>query len=180
MLIRRLLYRWSANLPARFIDHEGTPYMERHYVGTLAGVRIYLHRFVASDPEGLHDHPFRRSVSLILAGWYWEDRWSRRIKRRWFNVIGPDDFHRVVLPDSGHDVWTLFFHNARTKPWGFMREIRKDNNGFPVYEYHTQSEPNDPAYSSWFKTAPKAQELRATARNIPLGKNAYSAGLAPK
>lgn len=158
--------------------HEGKPYLERHYVCTVFGVRVYLHRFVACDEDGVHDHPFRYSVSLILAGWYYEDRWAKRYVRRWFNFIGPNDFHRVVLPHhASHDVWTLFMHVPRTKPWGFLRAVAKGLHG-PVFEYRPQSEPNDPALSTWHLTAPKARELRKQAEfQVPLGMNAYAAGL---
>lgn len=169
-MLRRLLYALSARLPARFIDHEGQPYLERYYVATLPGLRVYLHRFVGSDPDGVHDHPFRHSASLILAGWYYEDRLEggqivRRV-RRWWNRIGPADFHRVVLP--GHsDVWTLFLHTARTKHWGFLRP----DPALPdaALRYVDQSQPQDPPFSQWHRTALRGAQLRATCRTVPLG-----------
>ncbi len=185
MLARRLCYWLQGLLPTRHISHMGHPYLERSYVGTLLGVRIYLHRFVACDEDGLHDHPFRWSGSLILAGWYHEDLWSGRVKRRFFNVIGPNRFHRVVLPENeGADVWTLFFHTPRVKPWGFLRSVRAGQHG-PEMAYVPHSEPDDPAFSRWHLSAPSGRALRRDpARNvgggpafdIPLGRNAYSAG----
>ena len=177
-MLRRLLYWWSGCLPARHILHEGKPYLERHYVCTIGGVRVYLHRFVACDEDGVHDHPFLYSLSLILAGWYYEDRWAKRYIRRWFNFIGPNTFHRVVLPHHApHDVWTLFLHVPRSKPWGFLRAFAKGADG-PLYQYTPQSEPDDPALSSWHLTAPKGRDVRkAAAIQIPLGMNAYAAGV---
>jgi hypothetical protein len=178
-MIRRLLYRISASLPARYILHGDKPYLERYYVCTLFGIRVYLHRFVACDEDGVHDHPFRYSLSMILAGWYYEDRWARRYVRRWLNFIGPNDFHRVVLPHHApHDVWTLFSHVPRSKAWGFLRAVAQGNDG-PVFEYLPQSEPDDPALSSWHLTAPKGRDLRKMPTNlhVPLGMNAYAAGL---
>lgn len=178
-MIRRLLYWFTGHLPARYILHDGKPYLERYYLCTLGHVRMYLHRFVACDEDGVHDHPFRYSLSLILAGWYYEDRWAKRYVRRWFNFIGPNDFHRVVLPHHApHDVWTLFSHVPRTKPWGFLRASAKGAHG-PVFEYLPQSEPDDPGLSSWHLTAPKGRDLRATntAISIPLGRNAYAVGV---
>lgn len=179
MLIRRLLYWISGFLPARHIRHDGKPYLERYYVGTVCSVRLYLHRFVACDEDGVHDHPFRYSLSLLLAGWYYEDRWGARYLRRWFNFIGPNDFHRVVLPrEAPHDVWTLFCHVPRTKPWGFLRASRQGVHG-PVFEYTPQSDPSDPALSDWHKTAPTGRLLRELSPHaqVPLGQNAYAAGL---
>jgi hypothetical protein len=176
-MLRRLLSKISDRLPARHIRHEGKPYLERYYVGTVLGIRIYLHRFVACDEDGLHDHPFRYSLSLLLAGWYYEDRWGKRYTRRWFNFIGPNDFHRVVLPShAAHDVWTLFMHVPRTKPWGFLRASAQGAHG-PVFQYLPQSEPSDPALSLWHLTAPTGAQLRAKSdMPVPLGMNAYAAG----
>lgn len=184
MLIRRLCYWLQGRLPTRHIAHLGQPYLERSYVGTLFGVRIYLHRFVACDEDGLHDHPFAWSGSLILAGWYYEDHWVGRVRRRWFNLIGPNRFHRVVLPEhAGHDVWTLFFHTPRIKPWGFLRPTAAGRHGAQM-TYTPQSAPDDPAFSDWHRTAPDGRTLRTEpsrnvsgpAFDVPLGKNAYSAG----
>ncbi|MGE0313430.1 MAG: hypothetical protein AB7P21_17615 [Lautropia sp.] len=185
-LARRLCYALQGRLPTRHISHAGAPYLERSYVATLFGVRIYLHRFVACDEDGVHDHPFRHAASLILAGWYWEDQWASRRKQRWFNRIGPNKLHRVVLPEaSGADVWTLFLHSPRVKPWGVMRSVDDGPQG-PALRYEPQSDPDDPTHSTWHRRAPTGRALRADpARNIsgpafdiPLGLNAYSAGLA--
>ena len=187
MMMRRLCYALQGALPTRHITHEGLPYLERSYVGTLFGVRAYLHRFVACDEDGVHDHPFRWSVSFILAGWYHEDHWAGRVTRRWVNLIGPNRFHRVVLPEAeGRDVWTLFLHTPRVKPWGFLRPTSQGRHG-PVMTYAPESDFEDPAFSQWHLTAPKGAQLRVDgslnlgggpAFNIPLGMNAYSAGLA--
>lgn len=184
--MRKLLFWLQGKLPTRHISHNDMPYMERSYVGTAFGVRVYLHRFVASDEDGLHSHPWRASLSLILAGWYYEDLWSRRVVRRFFNYIGPDVLHRVVLPKHAqHDVWTLFFHTARNRPWGALRPIANGVHG-PILRYDPLSDPTDPAFSNWHLTAPRGAALRkdpslnirGPAFSIPLGQNAYAAGLA--
>ena len=187
-MIRRLCYWLQGKLPTRHISHMGQPYLERSYVGTLFGIRIYLHRFVACDEDGVHDHPFLWSGSLILAGWYYEDLWVGRVKRRWFNLIGPNKFHRVVLPEhTGKDVWTIFFHTARVKPWGFLRPVAQSSHG-DAMAYIPQSEPDDPAFSRWHESALSGAQLRvhpeknfggAHAIQVPFGKNAYSAGITP-
>ena len=53
-LLYRFLYWWSGHLPLRLISKAGGPYLERYYLFTLFGHRFYLHRFVASDPDGWH------------------------------------------------------------------------------------------------------------------------------
>ena len=178
-MLRRLLYKITNSLPTRYINHGEGPYLERYYVGTAWGVRCYLHRFVASDEDGIHSHPFRYSLSLILAGWYFEDRWLVRRIKRFINYIGPSDFHRVVLPDNGKDVWTLFMHTARVQPWGFLRAVDNTPAGSATCVYRSESEPNDPAFSSWHLTEPKAHEMRKKYLEIPLGTSAPAGAIRP-
>ena len=141
--MKRLLYWITSHLPCRIISDAGRPYLERYYLCTVFGIRFYLHRFVDSDPgRGLHDHPWPWAASIILHGWYWEER--RGIEKseiarmlavefgtegivrnrvRWFNWLLGDNFHRVVLPlvpikgdgvwyNHTQPCWTLFFHKA--------------------------------------------------------------------
>lgn len=167
-MLRALLHRVAAMLPARFIDHNGKPYLERHYLCTILNTRVYLHRFVDSDPDGLHNHPFLKSCSFIIAGWYFEHKPDNVVNiKRWFNKIGPEDFHRIVLPDNGKDVWTIFFHSPRVRPWGFLRKATPESEP----DLQIESAPNDPAFSTWHLTAPTADVLRRTVRHIPCGLN---------
>lgn len=127
--MNRLLYAISGRLPCRIITDNDSPYLERYYLCTVLGVTFYLHRFVASDPDrGLHDHPWSWAFSLVLSGWYLEERRSllndglAQRPVRWFNVLTGDSFHRVILPPGVGSCWTLFCHSAENvKSWGFMR-----------------------------------------------------------
>lgn len=94
------LYWLTSRLPCRIISDDGTPYLERYYLGTVFGVRFYLHRFVGSDPaRGLHDHPWAWARSIVLSGWYFEERRDgKRHKVKWYNKLTGDTFHRVILP----------------------------------------------------------------------------------
>lgn len=145
-LIDKLLYWFTGRLPCRIISDDGKPYLERYYLGTLLGVRFYIHRFVGSDPaRGLHDHPWPWAGSIVLSGWYWEETRTGMHKVRWVNKLTGDSFHRVVLPkneqrliatvtasgvsfeEEEQPCWTLFFHRATyTKPWGFLRTVSDD------------------------------------------------------
>lgn len=128
----------TAKLPCRIIGDDA-PYLERYYLMTVFGIRLYIHRFVGSDPDrGLHDHPFSWAISLILSGWYFEQT-RRGVKRfRWINFLTSDSFHRVILPrDASADMcrptpwhklptecWSLFIHRAdRAKRWGFWHPL---------------------------------------------------------
>lgn len=182
-LVRKLLERVSKELPAHDIRHNGRPYLRRYYVGTLFGVRVYLHHFVGSDPDGLHNHPARFGASFILAGYYFEERrfcpqpYPRRV--RWFNIVNGDTMHRVIVPseleatiefseaipggwqnsylvdrpDLG--VWTLFAHTKKVARWATLKE----KGAFTQYYIHAPSFDMEGGHSTRFKTAPLGKEL---------------------
>lgn len=158
-MIRRLLYALADRLPCRIISDDGTPYLERYFLFRAAGVQCYLHRFVGSDPDcGLHDHPWRWAASLILAGWYLEERRRKDLtprRVRWFNLITGDTFHRVVMPDGARDVWTLFVHGPVVKRWGFLRE--EGRAGFWWWAPYTYPAGATVA-GDWWTTAPKGRD----------------------
>lgn len=181
-MIEKLLHWITDRLPCRFINDGERPYLERYYIGTLFGWRFYLHRFVGSDPDrGLHDHPWSRAFSIVLAGWYWEQTRSGTRKVRWFNSLTGDTFHRVVLPCSLGDhpadavcnslpgtpqpCWTLFFHRAGdVKPWGFLRKREMIGltllpEGTAIYQPYTYQ--REGSQKDWWLTAPLGREARA-------------------
>jgi hypothetical protein len=160
--MERLLLGITAELPAKAIKDGDRPYLERYYLGRAFGFIWYLHRFVASDPDrGLHDHPWRRAISLVLSGWYLEEtRLGTRVVR-WINLIGGADFHRVILPDE-RPVWTLFGHSERKHPkgWGFLRPYWLNEVGDAlVYEAHQDQDASSDS-AAWVKAAPKGREIR--------------------
>lgn len=169
--MRRFLTWLSDRLPAREITHQGQPYLERYYVGTLVGYwRVYLHRFVGSDPDGLHLHPWRWGCTVILAGWYLEQRRFGHRVVRWFGIVNGDTFHRVIKPE-GADVWTLFIHSPRVMNWGFLRElvhfsfgcmpgkIRRD----ATWRYEEVGDAEPKSHGDWHLKAPKGRDLRRAA-----------------
>lgn len=124
--MRRLLLWLTARLPVKPIARPGEPhFVEWYHVVTVLGLfRVQIHRFVASDPDGLHDHPWGWSRSVILAGGYAEERRDRKRARKpghTYAMTG-DTFHRVVLP-AGGECWTLFIHGPYVKQWGFLTPI---------------------------------------------------------
>lgn len=161
-MIRKILNRITDRLPARFINDGDRPYLERYYLCTMLGWRFYLHQFVGDDPDrGLHDHPWTRAYSIILAGWYIEETRSGKRPVKRFNSLTGDTFHRVVLPSSD-TVWTLFFHRVgRAKPWGFLRDhdttaAPRGTQVFTPYQY-TREGPQH----NWWLTAPKGRDVRS-------------------
>lgn len=121
-MIRRFLLWLTARMRVKVIGRPGQPYVEWYHVCTVLGLlRVQIHHFVRSDPDGLHDHPWGWACSLILAGPYLEQRRDRDRARRSGTayLLNGDTFHRVVLID-GRDVWTLFVHGPYKKHWGFL------------------------------------------------------------
>jgi hypothetical protein len=174
--IESLLYRLTDRLPCRIIDGEhGEPYLERYYLAGLFGWHTYLHRFVDSDPDrGLHDHPWRRAVSLVLTGGYDELRFAKppsagahveeppirsRHVRPWrLNLLRGTDYHRVVLR-GGRPAWTLFVHGPRVKGWGFLRGGHRKSMARDAADFR---------HRDWWRAAPSGRAMRA-ARRAPGG-----------
>lgn len=107
----------------RSISRDGQPYLERYFLLRLGRCALFLHVFLDSDIDDVHDHPWPWS-RLILKGSYREHHhdWT-------FDDCGPGnlvlwrparDLHRVELTDGL--VWTLFFHGPRCRQWGFYEK----------------------------------------------------------
>lgn len=149
----RDLFLWCmpflAALPfrRRTIMRNGKPYLTRIYLTPSTG-RLgkwwrnrfcgrFLHCFHMSDPDGLHNHPWKWARSVILRGAYVEVRCSsptpaqlelvnrgewRPIPRIFWpgdsNELTEATWHRVDLMSD--EVWTLFTVGPRHgKGWGF-------------------------------------------------------------
>ena len=139
--MNRQLYRLSAYLRCRVINGpDQQPYLERYHLLRLPfGYRVYLHRFVASDPgRGLHNHPWRHARSLVLSGRYQETRMlqansDNALHRRWlqagrWNYIPGTVYHRINIA-PGSECWSLFLHAPKSRDWGFIRrESYQDHN----------------------------------------------------
>lgn len=177
--MRAFLWWLSGLLPCRFINDGDTRYLERYYVGRLFGLTFYLHRFVASDPDrGKHSHPWKTAWSIILSGWYFEERMIGVHAVRWFNRLTYESFHRVILPmdlrpDQGDDnydrvtsilrqpggkppkeCWTLFFHTAgRPNNWGFLRQLADGSGTFQPFEYGKDNDSKKTPTDEWWKTS---------------------------
>lgn len=166
-MLRTLLFRLTAKRPCRLIKIDDQPYLERYYLGSLGNTTFYLHRFVSSDDErNVHDHPWRWSAALVLAGGYLEERlthfdpntgWGSRFRRLFpgrINYINPRAFHRITAPKP--DTWTLFMHGKRIKSWGFLE---KTDRGL---EYLLPAKCR--GHRKWWQTAP----IGAKAERVPM------------
>ena len=132
-LLNLLLFKFSAYCRCRVINGpDRQPYLERYHLLRLPfGYQVYLHRFVDSDPgRGLHNHPWKHALSLVLCGQYQETRMSnaragnrlqtRNMRAGRVNLISGDVFHRVNLA-PGSECWSLFIHGPKAKSWGFLQ-----------------------------------------------------------
>lgn len=167
----KVLYFVSGFLKGRVIRGPGgEPYLERYMVARWGSSALFLHRFLASDPDrGLHDHPWARSVSLIVGGGYQEKRLVSRDGAIWMkirevragdlNVIEGDDFHQVVLP-RGRYAWTLFYHGPRVKRWGFAvsADCALGQEG-PYATARYDEVPEEAREEPWELRAPKGRRL---------------------
>lgn len=113
---------------------ENEPYLERYYLFLRERNRfpfnVFLHKFLKSDPDDVHDHPWPYAT-LILKGGYWEwqpqfnhkgektgeiARWCGAGSVRWARAR---QYHRVEL-DPDVECWTLFMPGAKQRDWGFL------------------------------------------------------------
>ena len=110
------------------------PYLERYYVflkdRKWFPFNIFLHKFLKSDPDDVHDHPWPYAT-LILKGGYWEwiplfDEQGRKINEvaHWrgaghFRISKATSYHRIEL-DPDISCWTLFMPGPQRKEWGFL------------------------------------------------------------
>lgn len=159
-LFSRVLYRISALCRCRIINGpDQQPYLERYHLLRLPfGYRVYLHRFVASDPgRGLHNHPWRRAFSVVLSGSYEEVRMlgadndntviKRKVRSGNLNYIDGSIFHRINLIYNS-ECWTLFVHSPSSQSWGFMQHQNHR------YAFHDHEEiVRQCSNPEWWKTA---------------------------
>jgi hypothetical protein len=113
---------------------ENEPYLERYYLFLKDRERfpfnIFLHKFLKSDPDDVHDHPWPYAT-VILKGGYWEwiphfDTVGRKTGEYqvWrgpghFRISKANSFHRIEL-DPDITAWTLFMPGPKQRDWGFL------------------------------------------------------------
>jgi hypothetical protein len=144
------MLRFFKRPPDFIIGNPDDPYMLRWWIiPRNRFFNIYLHKFLRSDDDrALHDHPWP-SVSILLAGNYYEhmpcspklyaDRYNWRniiikqyasltIKklRKPFRPVfrGAKAIHRIELERDGFffteiPVWSLFITGPKVREWGF-------------------------------------------------------------
>ena len=101
------------------------PYLERYYLFLKDRQRfpfnVFLHKFLKSDPDDLHDHPWPYAT-LILKGGYWETTPEGRFWRSpgHFRICQANSLHRIEL-DPSVECWTVFMPGPKQREWGFIK-----------------------------------------------------------
>jgi hypothetical protein len=119
------------------------PYLERYYLFLKDRNRfpfnVFLHKFLKSDPDDVHDHPWPYAT-LILKGGYWEwlpqfDSQGLKIGEiaKWrgpgsFRICKATSYHRIEL-DPNITAWTLFMPGPQRREWGFLVKNKWTHNG---------------------------------------------------
>ena len=114
------------------------PYLERYYIflkdRKWFPFNIFIHKFLKSDPDDVHDHPWPYAT-LILKGGYWEwipqfNSLGQKIGEiaTWrgaghFRICSATSFHRIEL-DPSITAWTLFMPGPQQREWGFLNKGR--------------------------------------------------------
>jgi hypothetical protein len=105
---------------------DNEPYLERYYIflkdRKWFPFNVFVHKFLKSDPDDLHDHPWPY-MTIILRGGYWEytrdtvmPTWKGAGQIRFGHST---DYHRIELePDV--ECWTLFVPGPKIRDWGFL------------------------------------------------------------
>jgi len=110
------------------------PYLERYYLflkdRKSFPFNVFLHKFLKSDPDDVHDHPWPYAT-VILKGGYWEwipqfnsagEKFNEIAKWRGpghFRICGANSYHRIEL-DPSVTAWTLFMPGPQKREWGFL------------------------------------------------------------
>jgi len=108
------------------LDRESNEaYLERFYLflkdRETFPFNIFLHRFLKSDPDDLHDHPWNYRTFILLGG-YWEHTeegkcWRGPLSYRFADARS---LHRLELDKEIDYCWTLFIPGTKIREWGFQ------------------------------------------------------------
>jgi hypothetical protein len=128
---------WLDNLGRKRIVMDrinNEPYLERYYLFLKDRQRfpfnIFLHKFLKSDPDDVHDHPWPYATIILKGGYYeWTPQFGSNGKKigemaRWcgpghFRTCSANSYHRIEL-DPTVECWTLFMPGPQKREWGFL------------------------------------------------------------
>jgi hypothetical protein len=122
-LRRRVLDHMREFPPTRVIrTTAGAPYLNRWELrGNRRSFDVYLHQFINSDDQPLHDHP-APSIAIVLSGRYTERfQANRHATRTEGDIIlrRSTTVHRIEIDKHSAPVITLFLRGPKLREWGF-------------------------------------------------------------
>jgi hypothetical protein len=125
------------------VDNE--PYLERYYVflkdRKWFPFNVFVHKFLKSDPDDVHDHPWPYATFILKGGYYeWVPQFNSAGQKigeiaKWrapghFRICSSTSYHRIEL-DPNVTCWTLFMPGPQKREWGFLVK----NKWIPHGEY---------------------------------------------
>ena len=132
-MIKELFQKWNRHRV--IMDRvNGEPYLERYYVFLKDRERfpfnIFVHKFLKSDPDDVHDHPWPYATLILKGGSYeWTPQFDANGNKinevaKWCRAgsvrfAGAKTYHRIEL-DPAVECWTLFMPGAKQRDWGFL------------------------------------------------------------
>jgi hypothetical protein len=132
-MIKKLMQRLGRH--RIILDRQSNePLLERYYVflkdRTWFPFNIFVHKFLKSDPDDVHDHPWPYATLILKGGYYeWIPQFDKQGNKFseiavWrgpgsFRVCGANSYHRIEL-DPSVDCWTLFMPGPQKREWGFL------------------------------------------------------------
>ena len=118
------------------------PYLERYYIflkdRKLFPFNVFIHKFLKSDPDDVHDHPWPYATFILAGGYYeWVPQFNSQGTmigeiRHWrgpshFRICRPESYHRIELKEDVTP-WTLFMPGPQRREWGFLVNNRWIHN----------------------------------------------------
>ena len=113
---------------------DNEPYLERYYIFLKDRKRfpfnVFIHKFLKSDPDDVHDHPWPYATLILKGGYYeWTPVFDGKGKKiaetcTWrgpghFRICSATSYHRIEL-DPNVTAWTMFMPGPQKREWGFL------------------------------------------------------------
>jgi hypothetical protein len=127
---------------------DNEPYFERYYVflkdRTRFPFNVFIHKFLKSDPDDVHDHPWPYATLILKGGYYeWVPQFDANGNmscevRKWrgaghFRICKPTSYHRIELK-PGVTAWTMFMPGPKKREWGFLVKNKWIHNDTYLYD----------------------------------------------
>ena len=135
-MIKKLFFNFMEKTGRKRIvmdRQDDKPYLERYYLffknRKHFPFNIFLHKFLKSDPDDVHDHPWPYATIILKGGYYeWTPVFDNGDKIgeicTWrgpghFRTCQATSYHRIEL-DPEIECWTLFMPGPQKREWGFL------------------------------------------------------------